>query len=316
MGRAEYAALGSLATGLGTGIEAERERRQRDKYRKRQDWLQCIMSAQGTPESCAQAVGYQPDPQESAGATQFQSEAETRKRAGEERTAIGKLDPEEYTVAHTRTIPGQDLTMRSRLATGEMGSTVMGQTKEKEIYLPDLGPIEDYRGALDRYAKERAVAKKRGKLSEKLATEERLAKEKREFRDYGDIATTKRKLRERKLGLTEARAEPTDPIEALRLRFVEAKIKYDTKNERAIRYGHKNPMKLPTYAEIEAMVGMGGKAGPEPRGDPKTEAQSVFDEMSAAKMSRDAMLKKVDEQSFQLESMGVDVAYLRSLINE
>lgn len=173
MGRAEYAGLGSLATGLGRGIQAEMEQRQRDKYAKRQDWLRCIMSAEGTPESCAQIVGYQPDPQEAEGAVQFQSEAEARKRAGEERTAIGKLKPEEYKTAHTRTIPGQDLTMRSRLPTGEMGSTVMGETKEKEIYLPDLGPRPDWRGALAGAGEKRRIAKERGVLSKKLATEER-----------------------------------------------------------------------------------------------------------------------------------------------
>lgn len=183
MGRAEYAALGSLATGLATGYGAERERRQKEKYAKRQDWLQCIMSGDSA-EACAQITGYQPESQEAEGAVQFQSEAEARKRVGEERKAIGKLSPEEYTVAHTRTIPGQDITMRSRLATGEIGSTVMGQTKEKEIYLPDLGPIEDYRGALARAGEKREVAKKRGELSEKLATEERSAKEKRSYREF------------------------------------------------------------------------------------------------------------------------------------
>lgn len=183
MGRVEYAALGSLATGLGTGIRAEMERRQKEKYAKRQDWLQCIMSGDSA-EACAQITGYQPEPQEAEGAVQFQSEAEARKRTGEERTAIGKLSPEEYKVAHTRTIPGQDITMRSRVATGETVSDVVGQTKEKEIYLPDLGPIEDYRGALAGYAEKREVAKKRGKLSEKLATEERSDKRKRAYREF------------------------------------------------------------------------------------------------------------------------------------
>lgn len=183
MGRAEYAALGSLATGLASGYEGELERRQKEKYAKRQSWLQCIMSGDSA-EACAQITGYQPDPQESAGATRFQGEAEARKRAGEERTAIGKLSPEDYKTAHTRTIPGQDITMRSRLATGEMGSDVMGETKEKEAYLPDLGPRPDWRGALAGAAEKRGVAKKRGALSEKLATEERSAEEKRKYKVF------------------------------------------------------------------------------------------------------------------------------------
>lgn len=315
MGRAEYAGLGSLATGLASGIEGERERRQREKYAKRQDWLQCIMSGDSA-EACAQITGYQPEPQESAGATRFQSEAEARKRAGEERTAIGKLSPEEYTVAHTRTIPGQDITMRSRLPSGEIGSTVMGQTREKEIYLPDLGPREDYRGALDLYAKKRDVAKKRGELSEKLATEERTKKEKRAFREVTDEAIIKRKLRERRLGLTEGKAEPADPIEKIRQSMVKGVVEFNTKKARSIEFGYIKSARVPSTREIETMLGIGGEVGPEPQGDPKAEAQAVFDEMNVAKMDRDAMLKKVDEQSFQLESMGVDVAYLRSLINE
>lgn len=343
MGQAEYAGLGSLATGLAAGVEGEQERRQREKYRKRQDWLQCIMSGDSA-ETCAQVTGYQPEPQESAGATRFQSEAETRKKAGEERTAIGKLSLEEYKTAHTRPIPGQDITMRSRLPSGETVSTVMGETKEKEIYLPDLGPRKDWRGALAGAAEKRKVAKERGRVSEKRA-----------YREFTDAAIIKRKLEERRLGLTKGdktfeketkkwlsgrekeeetkrnkvegyvikwnkawtKIQETDPL-ALKGKTIEYITKFEMKQKSPIsafnQWAKGNVPRRFRNAVREA-TGLEKKTVTPPTGDLKAGAQGAFDEMKGAGQDKATMLENVNKHRAQLEKDGVDVEELLRLIN-
>lgn len=341
MGRAESAAFGSLATGLAAGIEGERERRQKEKYAKRQDWLQCIMSGDSS-ETCAQITGYQPEPQESAGATRFQGEAEARKRVGEERTAIGKLTPEQYKTAHTRTIPGQDITMRSRLATGETASTVMGETKEKEIYLPDLGPRKDWRGALAGATEKRRVAKERGVLSTKLAAEERSAEEKRKYRVFteqfrrGDTGLEKEtkkwlsgreKEEETKRNKVEGyvikwnkewtKIQETDPL-ALKGKTLEYQESYEMKKGSPIsafnQWAKGNVPRRFRNAVREA-TGLEKKTVTPPTGDPKAGAQGAFDEMKGAGQDKVTMLENVNKHRAQLEKDGVDVEELLRLIN-
>jgi hypothetical protein len=200
MGRAESAALGTLATGLSTGIQTQLEERKGEKYAKRQAWLQCIMSAQGSPESCAQTVGYQPEGQEMQGAESMRAErlsAEDITRQMAKRKEMRET-AEKYTPTTPQAAGAAGLDIKSLLPSATI--TPEGTTLYPKISQQQLAE-ESW---------------KRGEPERAVAQELRTAKGKREFAVFQDTLLRERKLWERKMGFDETTSQLDKDIQFIK----------------------------------------------------------------------------------------------------